>query len=407
MQWKDIAKESFGALTVNKTRSLLTMLGIVIGIGSVIGMVALGQGAQSTIQANIQSIGSNLLIVRPGSQQGPGSPLRGGVGSATTLTLDDAEAIKEQVQGITGVAPEVSSRQQVTARGTNTNTSITGITEAYGAVRNIAVAEGVFISSQHLSRAAKVAILGPTVRTDLFGEGVDVLGQKVRINKTDYTVIGVTVAKGGGGFGSSDDAIYIPLTTAQRYLTGNDKVSVINVAAEDADTMSAIQTEITTVLLDTHRISDPAAADFSVFNQADIVATASSITQTFTILLGAVAGISLIVGGIGIMNMMLTSVTERTREIGLRKAIGARNRDISRQFLLEAVMLTLVGGILGILLGWGIALLANKLANIAASVSLFSIFLAVSVSTIIGIVFGYYPARKAAHLNPIDALRYE
>ncbi len=407
MKWQDIVKESVGALAVNKTRSLLTMLGIVIGIGSVIGMVALGQGAQNTIQANIQSIGSNLLIVRPGSQQGPGNPLRGGVGSATTLTLDDAEAIEEQVQGISGVAPEVSSRQQVTARGTNTNTSITGVTEIYSAVRNIAVTEGVFISSQHLSRAAKVAILGPTVRTDLFGEGVDVLGQKVRINKTDYTIIGVTVAKGGGGFGSSDDAIYIPLTTAQRYLTGNDKVSVINVAAAEAGSMTTIQADITTVLLDTHHINDPASADFSVFNQADIVATASSITQTFTILLGAVAGISLLVGGIGIMNMMLTSVTERTREIGLRKAIGAKNKDISRQFLLEAVLLTLVGGILGILLGWSIALIANKLANIAASVSLFSIMLAVSVSTIIGIVFGYYPARKAAHLNPIDALRYE
>lgn len=407
MQWKDIYRESYGALAVNKVRTVLTMLGIVIGIGSVIGMVALGQGAQSSVTESIQSIGSNLLIVRPGSQQGPGTQVRGGVGSATTLTLADAEAIEKSIEGISGVAPEVSSRQQVIARGNNTNTSITGVTPVYGIVRNIQVSEGAFVTEQHLSRAAKVAVLGPTVRDDLFGENADVVGQKVRINKTDYTIIGVTEAKGGGGFGSSDDAIYIPLTAAQRYLTGNDKVSVINVAAQDAESMTVIQESITAVLREEHNIADGEDPDFSVFNQADIVQTASSVTRTFTVLLGAVAGISLIVGGIGIMNMMLTSVTERTREIGLRKAIGARNGDISKQFLLEAVMLTLVGGIMGIILGLLIAFAANKIVNIAATVSLSSVMLAFGVSAAIGIVFGYYPAKKAAKLNPIDALRYE
>lgn len=407
MLWKDLINESHRALTVNKARSSLTMLGIIIGIGSVIGMTALGQGAQNTIQANIQSIGANLLMVRSGNvAAGPGSQVRSGFGTTQTLTIGDAEAIESRLSGVT-VAPEVSSRYQVTARGTNTNTSIAGVTPSYSSVRNIQVASGSFITEQHSTRYAKVAVVGPDVVATLFTGGIDPVGEKIRINKIDFTVIGTTVAKGGSGFGSSDDVIYIPIATAQRYLTGDDKVSTINVSATDANAMSVIEGELSGVLMDRHHIKNESDADFSIMNQEDIVSTASSVTETFTILLGAVAGISLIVGGIGIMNMMLTSVTERTREIGLRKAVGARNRDISRQFLIEATALTIVGGIVGVVLGWLISIGANVLANIAAEVSLSSVLLAVGVSTAIGILFGYYPARKAARLNPIEALRYE
>jgi putative ABC transport system permease protein len=265
----------------------------------------------------------------------------------------------------------------------------------------------VFISDQNIQDVARVAVIGPTVRDDLFGTGADAIGQTIRIKQIQFTVIGVTVAKGGGGFGSADDMIYIPLQTSQRYLSGNDYVSTISVAAADASTTTDIQQQMNALLLDRHHISDPTAADFSILNQSDILSAASSVTQTFTILLGAIAGISLVVGGIGIMNMMLTTVTERTREIGLRKAIGAKAVDIDRQFLIEAVMLTFISGALGVALGWGIAAVLASVGTVQTSVSLGSVLLAFAVSAGIGIVFGYYPAKRAAGLNPIEALRYE
>jgi len=408
MRYRDILEETYIALSANKARSGLTVLGIVIGISSVIAMISIGQGAQGSIEARIQSIGSNLLIVSPGVQRTPGVQVNSGRGSARTLTQADADAIIKEITDAKAVAPEISGRYQVTSKGKNTNTSITGTVPPYTTVRSIEIDEGMFITDQHLRSLSKVAVLGPTARDDLFGVGAtDVIGQTIRIKGMEFKIIGITKAKGGSGFGSQDDMIFIPLTSAQRFLAGDTYVTSISVQAPDAASMPALQAEITTLLLARHRIMDPQLADFNVLNQADIIATASSVTQTFTLLLGAIAGISLVVGGIGIMNMMLTTVTERTREIGLRKAIGAKQKDISRQFLAEAVALTFAGGLGGVILGWIIAYVFSSLGLIQTSVSLYSVVLAFGVSTGIGIVFGYYPAQRAARLNPIDALRYE
>ena len=330
-----------------------------------------------------------------------------GRGSARTLVQGDADAIAKEITLAKAVAPELSGRYQVTSRGKNTNTSVIGTTSAYLGVRNIEIDQGTFIADQHVQSLSKVAVLGPTARDDLFGEGVDAVGQTIRIKNVEFKVIGVAKAKGGTGFGSQDDMIFIPLSSAQRFLAGDAYVTTINVEAADVGAMASIQEQITTLLLDRHHISDPQLADFNTLNQADIVATASSVTQTFTILLAAVAGISLLVGGIGIMNMMLTNVTERTKEIGLRKAIGAKRRDINFQFLVEAIALTFLGGLIGIMLGWLISFGITYFGIIQTRVSVSSVFLAFGVSAGIGIVFGYYPARRAARLNPIVALRYE
>ncbi len=407
MTTTDFFEETYASLTVNKVRTGLTMLGIVIGIGSVIAMVSVGQGAQQSIESSIQSIGSNLIVITPGVQRGQGFQISSGRGSAQTLKQEDADAIVKEVSLARAVAPEISRRYQVTARGTNTNTQVVGTVEVYPLVRNLEVAEGSFLTDNHIRTLARVAVLGPTTRDDLFGVNADVIGQSIRINKVDFKIIGVTKAKGGSGFGNQDDMIFVPLSTAQRFLAGNTYVTTISIQAQDQQSMSSIQQQVTDLLLGRHRIQDPQLADFSVLNQTDIVATASSITNTFTMLLGAIAGISLIVGGIGIMNMMLTTVTERTREIGLRKAIGAKKRDISLQFLAESVALTFLGGVLGVFLGWCIAFLISQLAGIITQISSGSVMLAFGVSAAIGILFGYYPARRAAGLNPIEALRYE
>ena len=407
MNIQDIFEETISSITVNKVRSGLTILGIVIGIGSVIAMVAIGQGSQSSIESSIQSIGSNLVMVSPGFQRGVGQQVSAGRGSASTLNQEDADAIAAEISLAKAVAPDVSKRYQITAKGTNTNTSVVGTVAACMEVRSVQIDMGAFISDQNVKSLSKVAVLGPTTRDDLFGEGADPIGKSIRINKIDFKVIGVIVAKGGSGFGSKDDIIYIPISTAQRFLTGSDSVSTISVEAVDQESMAVLQQEITDLLLQRHNISDATLADFQIMNQQDITATASSVTNTMTILLASIAGISLIVGGIGIMNMMLTTVTERTREIGLRKAIGARKRDISLQFLAESVMLTFFGGILGIILGWLSALGVTQFGGITTKVSGLSIILAFSVSAAIGIIFGYYPAKRASGLNPIEALRYE
>ncbi|MEI6296740.1 MAG: ABC transporter permease [bacterium] len=407
MKLIDLFQETYSALSANKIRSGLTMLGIVIGIGSVIAMVAIGQGAQNSIQSSIQSIGSNLLVIQPGAQRGPGMTVSAGRGTAKSLKISDVTAIEKAVTLAKGVAPEINKRYQVTAKGTNTNTTINGITPPYSMVRNIEVDTGTFITDQNVKSGSKVAVLGPTTRNDLFGVDSDPIGQTVRISKMDFKVIGVMKAKGGSGMGSQDDVIYIPISTAQRYLSGDEYVTSINVSAESADVMTEIQNQITDILITEHHIKDPTVLDFNIMNQADIVASASTITTTLTYLLSAIAGISLVVGGIGIMNMMLTTVTERTREIGLRKAIGAKRRDIELQFLIEAIMLTFTGGFMGILLGWIASYGITYTGILQASVSLNSVLLAFGVSAGIGIIFGYYPAYRAARLNPIQALRYE
>ncbi len=405
-------QETVTALSANKARSGLTVLGIVIGISSVIAMISVGQGASSGITSSIQSLGSNLIVVTPGAQRTAGFGASAGRGSATSLTEADAEAIAHSVQGITASAVEVSSRQQITAKGTNTNTSVVGVTPSYAAVRNVDMQEGTFITDSQNATLAKVAVLGPTVVQDLFGDPnstdiPSVVGVKIRIKGMEFKVIGVTAAKGGNGFGSQDDTVYIPAVSAQRFLTGGESITALDIEAASPDGMTQVQSDLTDLLLKRHNIDDPTKADFTVLNQNDLLSTVSTVTQTLTILLASIAGISLVVGGIGIMNMMLTTVTERTREIGLRKAIGAKRNDISRQFLAEAIVLTLIGGGIGVALGIGIALGINSLGLIKAVISWKAILLAFGVSAGIGIIFGWYPARRAASLSPIDALRYE
>ncbi len=407
MKFNDIAHETYAALSANKVRSGLTILGIVIGISSVIAMVSIGTGASATISSSIESLGSNLIQISPGAQRTQGFGASAGRGGAKTLTQEDADAIAQNVAGVKAVATSVTGRYQITAKGTNTNTTVNGITPSYADIRNVEVDDGAFISDTQNQSAAKVAVLGPTTRDDLFGEGSSAVGQTIRVSGMEFKVIGITKSKGGSGFTNQDDIIYIPVRSAQRFLSGDQYVASINVQAVSADAMAQVQADITSLLLARHKISDPTAADFNVLNQNDILSTASSITSTLTYLLAAIGGISLLVGGIGIMNMMLTTVTERTREIGLRKAIGAKKSDISTQFLAEAVALTMIGGVIGIALGWLISYAVNLTGLVQTSVSLMSVVLAFGVSAATGIIFGWYPARRASNLNPIDALRYE
>ena len=402
----DLLKETIRSLMGNKVRSGLTILGIVIGIASVIAMISIGQGAKNSISSSIEAIGSNLIIVMPGSQQG--GAVSGGRGSAQTLTMEDATAIETEVQNVGGVAPEVSKRYQITAKGNNTNTQVVGTVPDYLDVRNVKIDLGTFIADQQIKSSAKVAVIGPTTRDDLFGAGEDPVGQTIRIGKVDFQIVGVTQLKGGSGFSNPDDYVYVPITSAQHFLSGDTYVSNISIAAQDQTSMVTVQNDITDLLLKRHKISDPTKADFSTMNQADIIATASSITSTFTMLLASIAGISLLVGGIGIMNMMLTTVTERTREIGLRKAVGIRKVYINMQFLAEAVVLTFFGGAVGVLLGWVASLVISIfVSSLKTQVTLSSVLLAFGVSAGVGIVFGFYPARRAANLSPIEALRYE
>ena len=416
MQFKDTLQETYTALSANRVRSGLTVLGIVIGIGSVIALVSVGQGAASGIQSSIQSLGSNLIEVMPGAQRAAGGfAVSTGRGSASTLVQADADAIVSTVANIAALAPEVSSRQQVTAKGTNTNTTVLGTTGSYATIRNLAIDQGSFFSDDQNSSLAKVAVLGPQAASDLFGtddtqaDGLpqDIIGQTVRIKGLQFKVIGITAAKGGSGFNNQDDMIFIPAQAAQRFFTGSNAVTTIDIQAQSQSAMSQVQSDVTDLLLQRHNISDPTKADFSVLNQNDLLSAVSSVSSTLTLLLASIAGISLLVGGIGIMNMMLTTVTERTREIGLRKAIGARAQDISRQFLAESVALTVLGGVMGIVLGLLVSFGVNATGLITTSVSWSSVVLAFGVSGAIGIVFGWYPARRAAALNPIEALRYE
>lgn len=407
MDISELLGSAIEALSINKMRTLLATFGIVIGIGSVIALVSLGQASQKSIQNQIQSLGSNLLTVMPGAQRT--GNVRGATGSITSLTYDDAKAIltSTQITTIKNVSPEYSRRAQVVAGRNNTNTQIIGITPAYAEVRKVSVSSGSFITQRDVDSLTKVAVLGPQVINDLFGEGANGVGETVRINGQSFRVIGVTTAKGGTGFQNQDDMVFVPLTTAQKIIFGATNVSSISVEAKSEDVMTQAQDELGYFLLARHRLSDPSVADFSILSQSDILNTASSITGTFTALLSGIAAISLIVGGIGIMNIMLVTVTERTREIGLRKALGAKKKIITTQFLLESIMLTGAGGILGMGLGILTSFIIAHFINLPFVISPSSIALAIGVSGVIGILFGWYPANKAANLQPIEALRYE
>jgi len=407
MNYKELGLEALASLTLNKVRTALAMLGVVIGIGSVIALVSLGQASQRSVENQIKSLGSNLLTVMPGAQKSGG--IRGAAGGKETLTYNDAEAIKNssEVTTVKNVSAEYSNRTQVVAGRNNTNTQVSGATPEYASIRNIALSAGSFIGKSHLTGMSKVAILGSQTAEDLFGEGVNPIGKTIRIKGISFNVIGLMESKGGSGPMNQDDKIFVPLTTAQKLLFGVDYVSSIYVEAASENVMSQAQDEIGYFLLARHKIKDPAQADFSIMSQEDILGTVTQVTGTFTTLLSGIATISLIVGGIGIMNIMLVTVTERTREIGLRKALGAKKKIITAQFLLEAIMITFVGGIIGVVLGMGVSSILSHSMDLPFVFSLLSILLAFGVSVAIGVLFGWYPAQKAAKLQPIEALRYE
>jgi putative ABC transport system permease protein len=422
----DSFRSALQSLVVNKLRSALTMLGVIIGVASVIAMVAVGNGASQQVQNTILSLGSNLITVSPGNLTDQG--LRGAGAQAQNLTTDDMRAIQAQLgDSITAIhAEQGAGRWQVTAAGQNWNTNVNGVTEDYPIVRDWPLQSGDFFSGSDITVNAQVAVLGSTTATSLFGEA-DAVGQTLQLRQVfggggqgqgqqrarivNFRVVGVLEPKGSTfGFGR-DDQILVPLTTAQRVLTGRlNIVNTIVVKATSSDTMAETTADVTNILLQRHNISDPASADFTVTNQNDTLAALGAVTGTFTLLLGAIGGISLLVGGIGIMNIMLVSVNERTREIGIRKAVGARRRDIMVQFLIESMALTGIGGILGILLGWSITLvvaLIPQASGLVLVITAGTVIIAVGVSVAIGVIFGLYPAMRAARLHPIQALRYE
>jgi putative ABC transport system permease protein len=406
---------ALGSLAANKLRTLLTALGVIIGVAAVVALMAIGRGSQDAITANITANGANLLTVRSGASNQPGG-IGGQVGSAQTLTTADAEALSnpQSVPDATLVSPEYNGNGQLVAGSQNTNARLTGAVPAFLPIHNLSMAEGDFVSDEQVASNANVVVLGANVATTLFPNG-DALGQSIRINRQAFKVIGVLEAKGGSGFGSMDDGVIVPLSTAQRKLFGGRAiqggatlVSTIVVQARDQDSVTATLEQISQTLRDRHDLSSSGDADdFSVINQQDILNSVIQTTQTLTLFLGAIAAISLIVGGIGIMNIMLVSVRERTREIGLRKAIGAREGDILTQFLIEALIISLLGGLIGLLLGVLIALTVNLTGLINAAPSLGAAALAVGFAMAIGLFFGIAPARSAARLDPIDALRYE
>ena len=398
----DIAQETYSSLSSNKARSGLTMLGIIIGIASVIAMVSIGNGAKASIQSSIEGLGSNLLVILPGVVQPGRGIVSSGRGTAQTLENEDIDIIKA-LDGVAAVSPEVSRRFQVVATGNNTNTTITGATPDYMNVHNIALANGNFISEANERSIGRQAVLGATVAIDLFGNE-DPLGKTIRINKVNFNVIGVLTAKGGAGFSGPDDMVFVPLSTMQKILSGVDYLSTLAVSVTDKNQMAEVKDLATNALLDKHRVAE---ADFSIISQEDILGTLTTVIDTFTLFLAAIASISLLVGGIGIMNMMLTTVSERTREIGVRKSIGATEFDINMQFLLESLLLTLIGGLLGLGIGIAIAKIISGLGLVTTVITPSSVMLAVGVSSFIGVIFGYYPAQKASRLDPIEALRHE
>lgn len=393
------------ALRRNKMRSMLTALGIIIGVASVVAMVAVGNGAQERITSQVAALGQNLLTVMAGSRKSGG--VQSGLGSASAITLADAEAIGREVPDVAAISPEVSSTAQAIANGRNWSTSIVGESPDYLKIRDWKLASGSMFTDREVRTAAKVAVIGSKTANELFGP-LDPVGQSVRIKNIPFTIIGVLESKGAGmGGANQDDRIIIPYTTAMKRITGDRYLRSVNVQIRSSDRMEVAQQQITSLLRQRHRLTSGQSDDFNIFNQKEIADTVNSISTVITLLLGSIAGISLVVGGIGIMNIMLVSVTERTREIGIRIAVGAQPGNIRLQFLIEAVTLSLLGGLIGVLAGIGASKLVSVFASFNAVVSVGSIILAFGVSSVIGIFFGFYPAHKAAGLNPIDALRYE
>lgn len=393
---------AWSSIVSNKLRSLLTMLGIIIGVSAVIALVSFGYGVRSDVESNISSLGSNQITIIPGSDNGPGA--RGTAGSMQSLTYKDYEAIK-LLPNIDLVAPLVSKSYTVVNGNKNWQTTIYGATDEYMEISDQTLQSGRYWTDEEYNKRSRVAIIGQTVATNLFGDESPV-GQKIRINNQPFTVIGLLTAK-GYSFMDQDDRMFCPFTTVQERLLGITYVNSIVVSSENDDALSQIQTDVTNLLRTRHRISAKDDDDFTVRNSQELLETMESTTQTLTIFLGCIAAISLLVGGIGIMNIMLVSVTERTREIGVRKALGATYHMIIVQFLVESVTVSVAGGLIGILVGCGIAKLIPLVTSMTTVISPLPVIGSFLFSVIIGLVFGIYPARKAARLNPIDALHYE
>ena len=400
-----LLKTAVRSMSRNRMRSLLTALGIIIGVSAVVIMVAIGRGTEKKIETQINSLGTNLIIVYPGAAR-TGGVSQGG-GSLTRFTFSDVEKLKKEATALSGVSPIVRSGGQVIGGIGNWFTSVYGVSTDYFTVRNWELESGEFFTEKDIQAKRKVVLLGKTVVENLFPNESPV-GKQVRIRNTPFTVVGVLTAKGQGGMGNDqDDLIMAPSTTVFSRLKGGQFIDMINASAASAEKMSDAQSEIETILRNAHRLEDGQDNDFTIRDQAEITETASTMAQTMTLLLASIAGVSLVVGGIGIMNIMLVSVTERTREIGIRMSVGARSRDVLAQFLLEAAVLSLAAGVVGILLAVAVSFALNELTSLTTSISMEIVAVAFVFSAAVGVFFGYYPARKAASLNPIDALRYE
>ena len=405
MLFTELLKMAWLSLGANKLRTFLTMLGVIIGVTSVIALVSVGMGVKKNILDNISRLGSNMLIVMPGSANRGG--MRGAAGSVITLTYDDAEAIKNKIKNVEYVSPTVQGSYQVVYGHENWNTTVTGVIPEYVAIQSLEIKSGLFFSEHDVDVRNRVAVIGTTVAANLF-ESVNPVGKKIRIGNAPYTIIGVLESKGQSGSGQDqDDVVLIPLTTAQERLIGVTYVRNINVQVSEADKMDEVQSNIEKLLRQRHRIRTGAEDDFNVRNLTSLMEMMNSSTTMITLLLGAIAGISLIVGGVGIMNITLASVTERTREIGIRKAIGATYSNIMLQFLIESTMISVIGGIIGILIGIIAAQLISKFGGFTTVISGLSIVASFGFALFVGIFFGMLPARKAARLDPIEALRYE